>query len=265
MNPMDKMRELAKLTDMEKVDFPSTWKLSEKGIQAIQHGVAMHKTKHGMYASIPMICKAEDCQYAEVCPLVEMSAAPKGERCPLEISLILTSFEDYKTSLGVDPDNIVDMGLVKDLIDCDVQVMRAENKMAVDGDFIEEAVIGIDDETGDPIIQKRISQASDYKERIIAKKHKILNLLNSTRKDKAGQKISVTMDPSSYAATIMEKVKEAPIGEFVDFDDIVVLDMPEDDPSKIYSSVGKEGTFVVDKKLFPDYVDPEEEVVEESE
>lgn len=256
MNPVDKMKELAKLTDMENVEFPSTWKLSQKGIEAIQHGVAMHKTKHGMYASIPMVCKAEKCQYADICPLVEMSAAPEGERCPLEISLILTSFEDYKTSLSVDPNNIVDMGLVKDLIDCDVQIMRAENKMAVDGDFIEEAVIGIDDETGDPIVQKRISQASDYKERIISKKHKILTLFNSTRKDKAGQKINFSMDPSSYAATIMEKVKAAPIGEFVDFDDVVMIEMDENDPSRRYTAVGKEGIYEIDPTLY-DGVDME--------
>lgn len=221
---MDRMQELALLAKQNEIDkqvdqtvFPSAWKLSEQGIAAIKHGVAMNKTTHGLYASVPMICKGAECQYAEVCPMLQQGYDPSGERCPLEISLILTKFEDYKKKFMInenDPDDYVDLTLIKDLIDYDVQVMRAENKMAIDGDFVEDNVVGIGD-GGDPIIQKQISKAAEYKDKIMVKKHRVLELMNSTRKDKAGAKLTVQMDPSTYAAQLLSQIEQMP-GEVID-------------------------------------------------
>jgi hypothetical protein len=40
------------------------------------------------------------------------------------------------------------------------------------------------------------------------RKDTVLSLLNATRKDKAGSKLSIEMDPSTYAATLMQRKKE---------------------------------------------------------
>lgn len=241
MEEMEKRREELKslvpkkyTQDLEKVEFPSAWKLSDAGIAAIKHGVAMNKTKHGMYASIPMLCRGKECAYAEVCPMLQQGFDPTGERCPLEISLILTRFEDYKEEFNVLEDDFVDMSLIKDLIDYDVQLMRAENKMAMDGDFTEENVVGIDDSTGDPIVQKKISNAAEYKDRVIAKRHKVLELMNSTRKDKAGSKLTIQMDPSSYAADLMRQIEgggNAITGQVIDLEELdrLIAEAEEED------------------------------------
>lgn len=241
MEEMEKRREELKslvpkkyTQDLEKVEFPSAWKLSDAGIAAIKHGVAMNKTKHGMYASIPMLCRGKECAYAEVCPMLQQGFDPTGERCPLEISLILTRFEDYKEEFNVLEDDFVDMSLIKDLIDYDVQLMRAENKMAMDGDFTEENVVGIDDSTGDPIVQKKISNAAEYKDRVIAKRHKVLELMNSTRKDKAGSKLTIQMDPSSYAADLMRQIEgggNAITGQVIDIEELdrLIAEAEEED------------------------------------
>lgn len=241
MEEMEKRREELKslvpkkyTQDLEKVEFPSAWKLSDAGIAAIKHGVAMNKTKHGMYASIPMLCRGSECAYAEVCPMLQQGFDPTGERCPLEISLILTRFEDYKEEFNVLEDDFVDMSLIKDLIDYDVQLMRAENKMAMDGDFTEENVVGIDDSTGDPIVQKKISNAAEYKDRVIAKRHKVLELMNSTRKDKAGSKLTIQMDPSSYAADLMRQIEgggNAITGQVIDIEELdrLIAEAEEED------------------------------------
>lgn len=241
MEEMEKRREELKslvpkkyTQDLEKVEFPSAWKLSDAGIAAIKHGVAMNKTKHGMYASIPMLCRGKECAYAEVCPMLQQGFDPTGERCPLEISLILTRFEDYKEEFNVVEDDFVDMSLIKDLIDYDVQLMRAENKMAMDGDFTEENVVGIDDSTGDPIVQKKISNAAEYKDRVIAKRHKVLELMNSTRKDKAGSKLTIQMDPSSYAADLMRQIEgggNAITGQVIDIEELdrLIAEAEEED------------------------------------
>lgn len=198
---IEKEKRVAALTSIE---MPSSWKLSDKGKEAIQLAVSMAHTKHGLYASIPMLCKGQRCPYAKVCPLMDMGAAPDGERCPLEIAMILQKFEEYKDEFGIDEHNIVDMNLTKDLIDCDIQIFRSENKMAVDGDFLEEYVITVT-ESGEEIKDNRISKAAEYKEKIQTKKHKILTMMNSTRKDKAGDKLTVQLDPSTYASQLMKQ------------------------------------------------------------
>lgn len=202
---VEKERHINSLTSVE---MPSAWKLSEKGKEAIKLAVGMTNTKHGLYASIPMLCKEKECPYAKVCPLMDVNAAPRGERCPLEIAMILSKYENYKEEFQIDERNIVDMELTKDLIDCDVQIFRAENKMAVDGDFIEEYVVTVT-EGGEAVTDTRISKAADYKDRVSAKKHKVLQMMHSTRKDKAGDKLTLSLDPSTYAATLMKQVADA--------------------------------------------------------
>lgn len=188
-------------------ELPPEWKISEKGMRAVNMAAAMANTKHGLYASIPLLCKAEACPYADVCPLVSIDMAPQGERCPLEIARILKKYQDYTTDLDIDPvnGNIIDLTLVKDLIDLDIQIIRADNKMAIDGDFIQEVVIGISEATGEAITSPAIHKAVEYKDRLLKKRHDVLQLLNSTRKDKAGDKLTVSIDPSTYAARLMEQ------------------------------------------------------------
>lgn len=186
-------------------ELPTEWKVSERGMRALNAALSMAATKHGLYASIPMLCKADDCPYAEVCPLVEMEQAPHGERCPLEIARILKKYNDYTKELQIDEKNIVDMSLIKDLIDLDIQITRADNKLAIDGDFLQEQVVGISEQTGEAITNPAIHKAVEYKEKLLKKRHDTLQLLHSTRKDKAGDKLTVSLDPSTYAAQLMEK------------------------------------------------------------
>lgn len=213
------MQPVETLTDVEpQLELPRAWNVSAKGREAISMAVAMNKTKHGLYASIPMLCKAEACPYASVCPLVDMGQAPEGERCPLEIAMILNRYEDYSKEFGIDDRNIVDMGLVKDLIDYDIQLFRAENKIAIQGDFVEDIVVTIT-EGGEAITNPKLSQATEYKDKIMNKRFKILELMNSTRKDKAGDKLTLSLDPSSYAAQLMSTISgDMKPGQIIDVD-----------------------------------------------
>jgi hypothetical protein len=185
------------------VELPAAWGNSAKSKKAIQKSVKASNVKHGLYASIPMICRGEGCAYKETCPLFAEDEHPMGERCPLEISQILTRFQEYTKELNIqDFDNIIDMTLVKDLIDIDVQIIRADNKLAIDGDFIQMVTVTVT-EDGDEIQNPAVHKAVEYKEKLLKKRHDILQLLNSTRKDKAGDKLSITLDPSTYAAQLM--------------------------------------------------------------
>lgn len=218
MNKQKRMEELEELIVQspeelkkeaeENMQFPSTWKVSNESLGMINHSIEIYNTKHGLYAAVPLMCKGERCPFSEVCPLIDRGDDPTGSRCPIEIGLILRKYEEYKNYFQVEEDDVVDMGLIKDLVDYDIQLHRAENRIAMQADFLEDVVISVT-ENGQEITAPQISQAANYKEKIQTKKHKVLQLMHSTRSDKAGDKMTITLDPSTYAAQLMSQVAES--------------------------------------------------------
>lgn len=195
----------------------SLWNISRKNHEVIENSYAAFGTEYGLYASIPMLCKGEDCVYATLYPELHGNEVAVGERCPVEVALIMSRYDQYKNDLHIDPEDTVDMSILRDVIDYDVQIVRAENKVAIEGDFVKDVVVGMS-QTGVKIEQEQISQASEYKQRIQAARNKALNLLNSTRKDKAGQKLTVQMDPSSYTRELLYKANQEVID--MDFEEV---------------------------------------------
>lgn len=214
------------VNDLIPVELPSAWGSSQRLMKAVEKSIPQLKMKHGMYAAIPIVCRGHECPYAKTCPLLREGLAPTGERCPIEISMILTKFEDYCSEFDIDQQNVVDMSMVKDLIDVEIQINRADNILAIDGSFMQEIVVAVS-ENGDEIVNPQIHKASDYKDRLLKRKHDILHLMNSTRKDKAGDKLTVQLDPSSYASKLMAQVAEMNHGrKVIDVED---LDDEDDD------------------------------------
>ncbi|WDI05152.1 hypothetical protein PUW25_25425 (plasmid) [Paenibacillus urinalis] len=185
---------------------PTAWTQNPAAIQAIDVARRLRSTKHGLYASVPIICKAESCPYRESCPLMQMQMAPFGEKCPIEIAAIEDLFDRYCTDLKIDredPKNTVDLIMVKELVDIDVSLLRCDNKMAIDADFIIENVVGMT-EDGDALVKKELHPVVEYKEKLRNSKNKTLQLLNSTRRDKQGTKVTVELDPASRASQMVK-------------------------------------------------------------
>lgn len=189
---------------------PAQWQMDEKGIEAIRIANAMCSTQTGLCANIPIICKGAKCPFIETCGIkaVGMNVDDlKGQRCPVEIADITRRFQWYTAHLEIDADDVVDLGMVKELVDIDVMLERANKRMAAEGDFVEMVAVGVDGE-GNAIRKPEIRKSVDFKERMQKRKDTILQLLNATRKDKAGSKVTIDMDPSSYASQLLEKKRQ---------------------------------------------------------
>lgn len=197
------------------------WTISEESKDNISRAVALMNTEYGLYATIPLLCKGEECIYAKLFPEMHGDLAVPGDRCPVEIALIMTKYSQYKNELNIAEEDAVDMSILRDVIDYEIQMVRAENKMAVDGDFVKDVTVGIS-QTGVPIIQEQISQAAEYKDRIQKKRNEALKLLNSTRKDKAGEKVNLVMDPSTYATQLLQGEDSADYLE-ADFEELEII------------------------------------------
>lgn len=197
---------LQAISDAAKQLDHTAWTKNEKAVQAIEVAKRMRSTKHGLYASVPILCKSDACPYAGSCPLMKMDLAPHGEKCPIEIAAIEDLFYRYTDEFSIDPEdrrNTVDLMMVKELVDIDVSLLRCDNKMAVDADFIIENAIGVS-EDGQAITKQELHPLADYKEKLRNQKYKTYNLLNATRKDKEGTKLTVTLDPAQRAAEMIK-------------------------------------------------------------
>ena len=159
------------------------WGYSTKGLNAKKAAMTMLSTKTGMYASIPLICKAEECPYSETCKILEYDLAPYGEACPMETSKIELFGAGYANDVGYDESSFTDRRMVSDLVGYDIMLERCKALMTKEGTPVIDIVVNVT-ENGDEIKQPTVSKAWEAYEKISKKRNDTYQLLMMTRKDK---------------------------------------------------------------------------------
>jgi hypothetical protein len=185
----------------------SVWELSEKGREAVSIANQMKHLQHGLYASIPIRCKGDDCPYSDQCYLLTKDKAPYGEPCPIEIATIEQLVERYAKDLDISMDNMVDISQLKDLVDIDISIARCNKKLAVDADIVEDIVVAVT-EDGRSFTKPEINKAYDLQDKLLKRKKNILNDLNATRKAKAKQGVDQDFNVSSFISELRERAQK---------------------------------------------------------
>ena len=182
--------------------FPDHW--NDEQINKAIELVRPQKTRTAMFSSIPMNCEAEKCVYASTCPLLKENVAPKNNPCPIEMSMVSQFTTEYLEQLDVNPNNLVEVSMVRDLVDQEVQYMR-KTKLLAKEHFIQENVIGIDQD-GQPILKKELHLAVELEDKLHKLRKDLRNQLLATREAKArvGQ---VQLDTAQAISDIINKVQ----------------------------------------------------------
>lgn len=187
------------------------WGIDPAVIKEIGNMNRVYTSKHGMFASVPIVCKGPDCVYKDVC-MVSQAQRIIGHRCPMEIAAILSRYEQWCTHFEIntvqdviDSKDLVDATLIKDLVNVEVQMLRVENKIALNGDFMADTLLDIDKKC-QPYFGKIVAPETEFLMTLQDRKIKILNQLNATRKDKAADKRKESA--SDTAIKIFQQVKE---------------------------------------------------------
>lgn len=232
------------------------WGINANLVQEITNMNRVYSSKHGMFASVPIICKDTDCAYKDVC-MVSPGERVVGRRCPMEIAAILSRFEQWCAHFDIDtsqnviePKDLVDVTLIKDLVNIEVQILRAENKIALNGDFMADTLLDIDKKC-QPYFGKIVAPETEFLITLQNRKDKILNQLNATRKDKASDKRKESA--SDEAIKLFQQVKDLVAAKQmtssisdIDFDDngdILIVDdvTNKEGKSEISSVIEKDG------------------------
>jgi hypothetical protein len=187
------------------------WGLTPTKTKQVSNISKVYFTKHGMFASIPILCRGVDCAYKDVC-MVEPSERTVGSRCPMEIAALITRFNQWCQHFNINIEgeaieskDLVDATLIKDLVNIEIQILRAENKIALSGDFMGETLVEVDKKCN-AYYGTVITPESEFLMTLQDKKMKILNQLNATRKDKAADKRKETA--SDEAVRIFQQMQE---------------------------------------------------------
>ena len=183
------------------------WDMSEKGKRAKAISDQLSTLKHGLYASVPIRCKEDECPYSEVCPLIKMDETSYGDPCPIEVSTIEDLVKRYMEEFEVEEGDIVDITMIRNLVDIDISLLRCNKKLAKDAEVVQNIVIGITEE-GEPIRQPQINKAYDLQSRLIKRRQQTLRLLQGTRKDKAEAGKINNLDPSSIISDMRNQLNE---------------------------------------------------------
>lgn len=177
---------------------------SDEDKEKVAELVRPQRTKTSMFSSIPMTCEAHKCVFADTCPLLQESLAPKGNPCPIEMSIVSQFTSDYMHQLDVNPENLVEVSMVRDLVDQEVQYIR-KTKLLAKEHFIQENVIGVDQD-GQPILKKELHLAVELEDKLHKRRKDLRNQLLATREAKA--KIGQTqLDTAQAISDILSKVQ----------------------------------------------------------
>lgn len=186
--------------------FPEDWSNDDR--QKAVDLIRPQKTRTSMFSSIPMNCEANKCVFASTCPLLKENLAPKGSPCPIEMSIVAQFTAEYMEQLDVVPENLVEVSMVRDLVDQEVQYIR-KTKLLAKEHFIQENIVGVDD-NGQPILKKELHLAVELEDKLHKRRKDLRNQLLATREAKA--KIGQTqLDTAQAISDIVSKVQNIEI------------------------------------------------------
>lgn len=125
--------------------------------------------------------------------------------CPIEMAMVVQFTADYMDQLNIDEDNLIEISLVRNLVDYEVQYLRASKFLAKES-FIQENVVGID-QNGEVILKKELHLAVELQEKLLKRQRELLKQLMATREAKAKVGMGIA-DTAQVLAGLMDGFRE---------------------------------------------------------
>lgn len=167
--------------------------------------------KHGILTKSAMMCHGPRCPMAEGCVFLEANQAPVGHPCPYEMRFMEVMTNSIINELEIDPNNAIEMCMLADLVQAELMDIRATNEISKYG-FIEEQPVAIN-QAGETIMRKELSVAFNAQDTLKNRKMRLRDKFLATRESKAKHATKAAMNPSKFAATLINKLEQAVVRE----------------------------------------------------
>ena len=181
----------------------NAWGYSSRGIEAKRAAMTMLSTKTGMFARIPLMCKADSCPYSESCAMLPYGLAPIGEPCVVETAQVELRLAGYNDDFQISESSFTDKNLINDLIHNDIMLDRCKALLQKEGVLVQDVIAGIA-ENGQEFTRPEVSKSWEAYERVQKKRNDIYELMVATRKHKKGTGEGTTTSLGSFISNLAE-------------------------------------------------------------
>lgn len=163
----------------------------------------------GVVASLPLICKWDDCPFKGDCPLysLKITPTPIGKQCPIEATLVANKVAHFQKEMGVGDQDYTDLTILKEMVMWEMMEVRTLLELGQDPSMSKEAVIGIDSD-GEPMTREMANPLIIILEKAGKMKHKLRESLIATREAKDKAKQRKQPDLSDMGINIQKKIEE---------------------------------------------------------
>lgn len=179
----------------------------------------------GSATNLVMICAKARCLYKTRCALYVVDKCPEGLECLHENKILTQALNEYLVSLKIEEDNYAEMVLVNQLTEYELLEYRCNAILSNDHtDMQMEQVVGVDKETGEPIIALTTSHALAIKDSLFKKKLIILQELTATRREKYKKAAALkeTHDSSTKTLSNWKDILEKKKAEEVSVEEVKI-------------------------------------------
>lgn len=170
------------------------------------------KMSTGSTSMTPQIC-SPSCPWKNRCPLYQINKHPLGLPCLVEVNLLREWTTAYFNEYQVDPNSFTEISMINELAEIEVMQWRL-NMIIARPENIEmttENIVGVSRD-GDPFYQKQVSVYLEAKEKLAARKTKLIKLMVGDRQEKykkeAALKKAAENDPSNQMATLRARLEK---------------------------------------------------------
>lgn len=167
----------------------------------------MKRMRHTHVATAPLLCRGKECPIIHTCPLHRLNKAlPIGKTCPVEQGLLDMWEKDLTSELGIQETDYVDQAQVAEYLELRLLTKRAREGLATQ-DLLIDAIRGVDKETGEVLIEKKLNPLLTLFERLAKAKDRILETLIATRDAKSKDKSRKSVSAADVAAALFHQVQ----------------------------------------------------------
>jgi hypothetical protein len=184
--------------------------------ESIKFNKTLKRLSTGASTFSVMNCKGAACHIASRCELAQMGKssdrphgkAPVNSPCVLEATIMRDSMSSYLKEYQINPENFTEVNIVAEMAEIETLLWRINMSLS-DGSelLVIDQTIGFDRSTGQAITQQQVAPLFEQKQKLLARKSKLVKLMVGDRQEKYKKESALKQKPQSDSSSQMSAIR----------------------------------------------------------